>query len=137
MDAEVAALAMTGASSLIKLMTTDAWGKVKDLISRHLGKSNPESAAALTAELDETRAEIETAADRAQAIADADTYLRRRLARMVTSGVISGDAITLLVSDLSQLTGNGPEEGSSITMSATAINGGKVYQQGSGVQLNL
>ncbi len=58
MDPEIAALAGTGASTLVKLLTTDGWHLVKERFASLWRHVQPERATVIAGELEATRDEL-------------------------------------------------------------------------------
>ncbi|MFJ1592889.1 hypothetical protein ACIOD0_22000 [Kitasatospora albolonga] len=82
MEAELTALAASGATALVGLMATEAWNQVRGRAVRFLARNDEESAA-VDAELEESRAELiglRAGADEDSA-ADAEEEWRLRLRR--------------------------------------------------------
>ncbi|MEV4678091.1 MULTISPECIES: hypothetical protein [Actinomadura] len=98
MEAELAALASSGATALVGLMVSDSWARVKDGFARMLGKSAP--AEAPLEELEISRVELVTAClehDDAK-VAAIESHWRSRLESLLRSDETAVDALRRLLS---------------------------------------
>ncbi|GAA1788494.1 hypothetical protein [Actinomadura chokoriensis] len=98
MEAELAALASSGATALVGLMVSDSWARVKDGFARMLAKSAP--AEAPLEELETSRVELVAAYlehDDAK-VAAIESHWRSRLEILLRSDETSVDALRRLLS---------------------------------------
>ncbi|WP_329277175.1 hypothetical protein [Streptomyces sp. NBC_00691] len=58
MDAELAVLAGTAGTTLVTLLTTEAWQRVSDGVASLWRRAEPERAEAISTELEVTRADL-------------------------------------------------------------------------------
>ncbi|MEU6973977.1 hypothetical protein ACIRYZ_36525 [Kitasatospora sp. NPDC101155] len=88
MDPELTALAATAATTVVQLLATESWEKAKSAVGWLWGKVHPERAAAVVAELEETRGEVLTARESGDEQAEQELIgdWRRRLARLLREG---------------------------------------------------
>ncbi|MFJ9086204.1 hypothetical protein ACIRL3_27675 [Streptomyces sp. NPDC102384] len=98
MDAELTALAASGATTLVSLMVTDSWARARELVSRFLAREDSTSAA-LTS-LDEARSRLLVTADspeddrsRVAVTTECQTYLQHLTA---TSSVTPAEFRTMI-----------------------------------------
>lgn len=81
MEAELTALAVSGATSLVQLMAGDAWTAARDRVRALFGRDRPDPAQTADVDLEESRAAVVAAAnsdDRA-ALAEIESRWRARL----------------------------------------------------------
>ncbi|MHC3471720.1 hypothetical protein ACYF6T_23900 [Streptomyces sp. 7R007] len=106
MDAELAALVGTGATTVVGLMVTDAWEQTKQRLVRILARTG--RADTVGEDLDESRAALAAAAgtpDEPHVTADVTATLRLRLRRLLEQHPDAADDLRHLVEDLA---GSGP-----------------------------
>ncbi|MDH6127031.1 hypothetical protein [Kitasatospora sp. GP82] len=77
MEAEIAALATSGATTLVGLMATDLWTQVRGRFASLFGRDRAEE---IAEELDEVREELRSSGDSAASAAEWARRLRRALA---------------------------------------------------------
>ena len=137
MDAEVATLAASGASTLVNLMASDAWTKAKELVHKIFAGSAKGAPDKLLAELDSTRSALAIPNGVEQNSVSLAEMWTSKLGEAVAEGWISQEGLVTLAGELAALAEKSSVAGSgTVNMSAIAQNGGKVYQQGSGIQIN-
>ncbi|MEU8567238.1 hypothetical protein AB0C51_02565 [Streptomyces pathocidini] len=100
MEAELATLAATGATTLVSLMVSDSWAGAKAGLARFFARGGEEAAAA--GELDACRAELVTALDAGEeAFAeDVAAEWRLRLRRLLRSDPAAVDELRSLMAEL-------------------------------------
>ncbi|MBV9448051.1 MAG: hypothetical protein JO345_19380 [Streptosporangiaceae bacterium] len=103
MDAELAALASTAATTIVTLLTTDAWDQVKQKVTMLWHRFMPDQADALETGLARDRLEIQ-AADATMARAITLDW-ESRLLRLLSADATAADALRHIVAELSQLPG--------------------------------
>lgn len=139
MDAELSTLAATAAATLVGLLTTDAWGRVRDGMGELWSRVHPERAEGIKAELAEVRQELMApgAADGEQAACRAGAEWESRIHRLLTSDPdLAGPLRQLL---LEGARGGPPEHGlraGRITQDVRVSGHGQAYVLGQGVQHN-
>lgn len=135
MDPEITTLALTGASTLVGLMASDAWNVTKDRVTAIYRRFRPESHDRIQEELEESRSDLlATDEDHRNEVVEA---LRQewqgRLRRFLAANPQAVEAMQEVLDELRPLLPNKTEH---ITMYGTARDGGRVYQQGQGTQKN-
>ncbi|AZS85952.1 hypothetical protein ELQ87_17930 [Streptomyces griseoviridis] len=127
MDPEMAALAGAAGSTLVTLLTTEAWQRARDGVVALWRRAQPERADAISAELDVTRDDLLTP----QAAADAGTReelaaeWQGRIRRLLAAHPEETQTLRTLLDELAP---NAPTP--SITQHATASGHSRVYQAG-------
>ncbi|MFG2594427.1 hypothetical protein [Streptomyces sp. NPDC048462] len=111
MDAEPAALAAAGASTLVSLMVTDAWAQARQLVGRLVTRGSSDGAS--VAELDAARAGLlaADARDRARATREITAQWHVRLHDLLRTGAVTGEDLRELLASLQRITdaaGPGP-----------------------------
>ncbi|MFE2292539.1 ATP-binding protein [Streptomyces sp. NPDC059452] len=117
MEAELTALAASGATALVGLMATEAWNQVRGRVARFLARNDEESAA-VDAELEESRAELiglRAGADEDSA-ADVEEEWRLRLRRALRTNPEAAAELRDLLDELAPLR-------SASTVSVTTVHG--------------
>ncbi|WP_406057038.1 hypothetical protein OG462_11560 [Streptomyces sp. NBC_01077] len=128
MDAELAVLAGTAGTTLVTLLTTEAWQRVSEGITSLWRRAEPERAEAISAELEVTRTDLLAA----QAGGDAETggelgvEWQGRIRRLLVTHPEEAAALRRLMDELQPLTPDVP----SVTQQATASGHARVYQAG-------
>lgn len=130
-DPQVAALAGTAGTTIVRLMATDAWQRVRDGVTAIWRRVHPERVDAVAGELDLTREQILAARD------DGDTQtedeLRAEWQGRVRRLLLADPGV---VEDLRALLGElAPETSANgdtynVQMHASATGQGRVYQAG-------
>jgi hypothetical protein len=134
MDQELIALAASGATTVIGLAATDAWARVKSIARRLRGHPASEPLQLMVAEVDQYRAL------NADALSDPkshsrDEYVAHWQRRLQDSLEGNPEFADVLREALDELVQNRDVVGK-IEMHGEAKEGGRVYQQGSGIQFN-
>jgi hypothetical protein len=130
MDADLAVLWSTAATTLVTLMTTDSWERVKAGFAALWRRAAPEQAGAVEADLEAARTSAAAArrAGDGEATADLVTEWRNRLRRLADSDeVLQGEVRRLVQEFRPLLPGDlaGP-----VVMVARASGGSRVNQAG-------
>ncbi|MFD4988474.1 hypothetical protein [Streptomyces sp. NPDC058374] len=108
MDAELAALAASGASSLVGLMVSDAWSATRERVARLLARGGDEDR--VTAELTAARAEL-AEADRTgdeEHRADVQEEWQLRLRRLLRADPEAATELRRLIDEIAPAEGAGP-----------------------------
>lgn len=123
MDAETAALASTAAATVVTLLTTDAWERAKHEIGGLWHRFQPDRAAAVEADLAQSRTEALAGGEpAARALAaEWESRLRRLLAADSAAAAELTRVIALLAAALPPAT---------VTQHATASGHGTIIQAG-------
>jgi hypothetical protein len=134
MDSELAALASTAATALVKALTTDGWEAVKSGTGALWRRVHAEHAETIETEIVSTRTEILAAREAADT--ETETSLieewQRRLVRLLREDPELADALTRLVEDqwYPLLPSSKHGRPSSVQMEAEASGHGRTYQAG-------
>ncbi|WP_405483088.1 hypothetical protein [Streptomyces sp. NBC_00009] len=101
MDIELAALAASGATTLVSLMVTDSWTQARDLIGRLLSRTAP----AAIADLDDMRTRLLAADERngAQTAREITTQWQVHLHHLLQTGSLTSDNLRDVLTSLQQL----------------------------------
>lgn len=132
MDPELSSLASTAATTVVQLLATDAWERLKNALGALWGRVHPGREAALAVQLDDSRAEVMAAADdleqvRAELTAEWHGRLRRLLA---ADPGIASELRRVLDEELGPaLSGESPDS-LRIRMHAEVSDRGRAYQAG-------
>ncbi|MFC9702808.1 MULTISPECIES: hypothetical protein [Streptomyces] len=127
MDAELAVLAGTAGTTLVTLLTTEAWQRVSDGITSLWRRAEPERAEVISAELEVTRTDLLAA----QAGGDLETggelgaEWQGRIRRLLVTHPEEAAALRAILDEL-RPTPDVP----SVTQHATASGHARVYQAG-------
>ena len=105
MDTEIAALASTAAATMVTLLTTDAWTRVKEEISGLWRRFRPEHAAAVAADLAAAREEAVAAAAAGDEAVPGDlaTEWAARLRRLLAAEPAAAHELAHVVSTLTSI----------------------------------
>ncbi|WP_097869242.1 hypothetical protein [Streptomyces sp. rh34] len=108
MEAELTALAASGATAFVGLMVTEAWTQARGRVARFLGRGEDDEA--VDAELEASRRELTAARAAAddEAVADVEEEWRIRLRRALRANPEAADELRALLDDLSPLAPAGP-----------------------------
>jgi len=134
MDSELAALASTAATALVKALTTDGWEAVKSGTGALWRRVHAEQAETMETEIISTRAEILAAREAADT--EIETSLveewQRRLMRLLREDPEIAEVLTHLVEDqwYPLLPPSDHGHPPSIQMDAEASGHGRTYQAG-------
>ncbi|MEI7032234.1 hypothetical protein [Streptomyces pratensis] len=127
MEAELTALAASGAATFVGLMATEAWTQARGRLSRFLARG--EDHTAVDAELEASRAELTAAradADEAAA-ADVEEEWRIRLRRALRADPRAADELRTLLDELAPLQPAAPSVSVTNTISG-GVQHGPVFQ---------
>ncbi|MFI1694839.1 hypothetical protein ACH419_02545 [Streptomyces bobili] len=128
MDAEVAVLAQSAGTTLVALMATDAWHRVRDGITQLWRRTQPERAETVAAELEAGREDVLAAA----AAGDQETLEELRVQwqglvrRLLMARPAAVEELRALLDQLDP----GGSATRQITQHATASGQARVYQAG-------
>lgn len=128
MDPEITTLAGTAASTLVTLLTTDGWERVKAQFSSLWGHSQPERTEAIAWELEAARDDLTTAEGTGETDTEAELRVewRGRFRRLLSAHPEAAEELRMLLAELA------PEAPAipSVTQRATASGNARVYQAG-------
>lgn len=127
MDAELAVIASSAATSIVKLMVTDAWDQAKDKIGALWRRFRPEQAADVVLDLDRARLEM-ASADQTVALAILREW-ESRLLRLLAADSAVADELNRVVSEFRQLLAT-PQSRGDVRQSARASGQSTVIQIG-------
>lgn len=132
MDPEIAALAGSAGTTVVTLMATDAWQRIRDGMVGLWRRTYPERAEAVGVELDSTRADVlaARAAGDPQAEEELHGEWQGRLRRLMTADPSAADDLRRLLDEISPAAVGSSELAPSIRMRASASGHGRVYQAG-------
>ena len=131
MDPELVALSSTAATTLVALMTTDAWERVKSSFAGLIHRRSPEQAETLTRDLEAARQEVIAGLQSGddQATQDVLGEWRGRLRRLISEDDEFRAELRRLVEEFHPVAdGDGPA--ARIIMKATASSDGRINQAG-------
>ncbi|MFJ1613093.1 MULTISPECIES: hypothetical protein [unclassified Streptomyces] len=132
MEAELVALAASGATALVQHMVADSWGQVRDRVAAFLarGEATPEEESALTGELEASRGELTAARGEGDdtLAGDVEAEWRARLRRRLAADPRAADELRAVLAELDHVGGSGPAGGVHNTIGGTASIGGPVIQ---------
>jgi hypothetical protein len=124
----MAVLAGTAGTTLVTLLTTEAWQRARDGMASLWRRAEPERAEAVSTELEVTRSDLLAA----QADGDLDSQnelgaeWRGRIRRLLVMHPEEAEALRTLIAELQPLAPTTP----SVTQHATASGHARVYQAG-------
>ncbi|MCF2525700.1 hypothetical protein [Yinghuangia soli] len=103
MEAELAALAASGATTLVGLMASDAWEHGRTRIAALFGRTRPEQEELVASELDSSRSELLAAGDdrSMQAAEELEVEWRVRLRRLLAADPAAAAELREILEDLS------------------------------------
>ncbi|WP_217165898.1 hypothetical protein [Streptomyces sp. AC512_CC834] len=128
MDPETALLAQSAGVTLVTLMTTDAWNRTREGVTRLWRRAQPDRAETVVAELAATREDALAAgaADDRETLAELHAEWQGRLRRLLAA---RPDIAAELRELLEELDPGGPT-GPAISQHASASGHARVYQAG-------
>ncbi|MFI1224840.1 MULTISPECIES: hypothetical protein [unclassified Streptomyces] len=123
MEAELTALAASGATTFVGLMATEAWTQARGRVARFLGRGEDDEA--VDAELEESRAELTAARAEAdeETAADIEAEWRTRLRRTLRANPEAAEELRSLLDELSPL----EPEGKNVSINHNTISGGTYH----------
>lgn len=121
MDSELAALASSGATTLVGLMVSDAWAQVRERVAGFFIRGG--QASTVADQLALSRQELLTAQDRGDPEVAADTHAvwRTQLRRILLADPTAAGELQALLADLEPMTGQ------DTSVVHNHINGGTQY----------
>ncbi len=131
MDPELAALSSAAATTLVALMTTDAWERVKAGFGGLWRRGHPERAGAAEADLEAARLEVVAARQAGDKQAELEVLgeWRSRLRRLIADDGELRDELRGLVEEFLPLAGRAGQ-GAKVVMRAEVSDSGRVNQAG-------
>jgi hypothetical protein len=121
MDGELAALAASGATTLMSLMVTDSWAHARELVARFLARTGADDAA--IAGLDNARTRLLTtdATTDEQAVTAVRAECQTHLRELVEAGSALGGELRVLLATLQRLAAASATRGETVH---NDVNGG-------------
>ncbi|MFE5679200.1 hypothetical protein ACFQ7B_12325 [Streptomyces erythrochromogenes] len=128
MDPEMAVLASTAGTTLVALLTTEAWQRARDGVALLWRRADPERADAISAELDVTRSDLlaAQAGGDLESPSELSVEWQGRLRRLLAAHPEETEALRTLLTELAP---HAPAE-TSVTQRATASGHARIYQAG-------
>jgi hypothetical protein len=116
MEAELASLAVSGATTLVGLMASDAWAATKSRVAALLSRGRAADPEAVEGELAESRSELIAARDSGDesVAADIEATLRTQLRRLLKEEPAAAAALRELIAEAA------PAQGTTTTVHNTA-----------------
>ncbi|MFF3622196.1 hypothetical protein [Streptomyces sp. NPDC002467] len=96
MDAELVALASSGATTLVGLMVTDGWAQARARFARLFGREQPRA----EAELEESRAELIAASDSGAAREETERVWRDRIRALLVVSPGAAQELRAILGDV-------------------------------------
>ncbi|MFF2353635.1 hypothetical protein ACFVVL_28100 [Kitasatospora sp. NPDC058115] len=118
MEAEIAQLVTTGATTVVGLMATEAWTQVRSRLAGLLGRGR--DTAEVSAELEEIRVEVVRADGDEELVGDQAAELRNRIRRLLRQDPQAGGELRALLEEFTPRTTN-------VTVYNQTISGGTHY----------
>ncbi|MGW3019795.1 hypothetical protein [Streptomyces longwoodensis] len=100
MDAELAAMAASGATTLVSLMVTDSWTHARTLMSRFLARAGADGNAVAGLDDARTRLLLAGTVEGERATAGIAEEWQTRLSRLVETGALTGEDLSALEATL-------------------------------------
>ncbi|MFJ9132595.1 hypothetical protein ACIRRT_05945 [Streptomyces sp. NPDC102256] len=128
MDSEVAALAQSAGTTLVTLMATDAWDRVRDGITHLWRRAQPERAETVVGELEAGREDVlvAVAADDQETLDELRLQWQGLVRRLLVARPAAVKELRALLDQLDP----GGSAARQITQHATASGQARVYQAG-------
>ena len=137
MDSELTALASTAATTIVQLLTTAAWGRLKAVLAP-LFRSSPNGELALDARLEDARAELAAAGsnDLEQVRAELTAEWQGRFRRLLAADpAIATELRHLLEAELGPALHAAYPDRPHISINARAAGHSRVYQAGGDITI--
>ncbi|GGQ05656.1 hypothetical protein GCM10010266_31290 [Streptomyces griseomycini] len=106
MDSELAALAASGATTLVSLMVTDSWTHARDLVGRFFSRSGADGIAITDLDTARTRLLAAEATEDTQTTRDITEQWHTYLQRLLQAGSATGDDLRGLLTSLQRIANN-------------------------------
>ncbi|WP_329279963.1 hypothetical protein [Streptomyces sp. NBC_01451] len=103
MDSELAALAASGATTLVSLMVTDSWAHARELVRRFLARTGSNATAITDLDNARTRLLSTDATGDEPTTTDVRTQWHGYLQQLVESGSVTNGELRILLTSLQQL----------------------------------
>ncbi|WP_328912135.1 MULTISPECIES: hypothetical protein [unclassified Streptomyces] len=126
MEAELTALAASGATTLVGLMVSDAWARTRQRLERFLARGGDGSAAARELQLSQEELVAARAAGDEGAAADIEAEWRTRLRRVLRADPAAAGELRALLAELDPAAGGG--QVNVVNNSFSGVANGPVFQ---------
>ncbi|MFJ4856894.1 hypothetical protein [Streptomyces sp. NPDC088730] len=103
MDAELAALAASGATTLVSLMVTDSWAQARQVVGRLVARTDSDGVTVAQLEAARTRLLAADARDHARAAREVTDQWHVHLHRLLGTGAVTGDGLRDLLTSLQRI----------------------------------
>lgn len=137
MDAELASLAGTAATTVVAALATDAWENTRRAIGRLWSRIHPERADTIDAELVEARTDLLKARADGNTETEADIVAswRLRLRQVLAADPSAAAELRQILDELQPAAATGGQAWTGgVSMNATASGQARIYQVGQGNQ---
>ncbi|MGW1011777.1 hypothetical protein ACWD4X_17325 [Streptomyces termitum] len=133
MEAELAVLAGTAGTTLVTLLTTEAWQRVSDGITSLWRRAEPERAEAISAELEVARTDLLAARETGDSGTGGElgAEWQGRIRRLLVAHPEEAEVLRALLDELRPALPDVP----AVTQHATASGNARVYQAGRDQQI--
>ncbi|MFB9834737.1 hypothetical protein [Actinoallomurus acaciae] len=136
MDAELAALATSGATTLVTLAATESWNRAKGAVIDLYKRFYPAASVAVGAELEETSTDLAESKYKGDELSsEIIDHWQARFRRLLIVNPNAAAGIQSLLEEFGPMA-SGIDNGV-VEMKAQASGHGRVYQLGKGTQYNL
>ncbi|WP_406357333.1 hypothetical protein OHB56_33210 [Streptomyces sp. NBC_01635] len=131
MDSELAALAASGATTLVSLMVTDSWTHAHDLVGRFFSRSGADGTAITDLDTARTQLLAAEAAEDTQTACDITEQWHACLQRLLQAGSATGDDLRDLLTSLQRIADNSDPQPSTVRNDISGgVQHGPVIQSG-------
>lgn len=131
MDSELAALAASGATTLISLMVTDSWTHARDLVGQFFSRSDADGTAITDLDTARTQLLAAEAAEDTQTTRDITEQWHTYLQRLLQTGSATGNDLRALLTSLQQIANNPDSQPSTVRNDISGgVQHGPVIQSG-------
>ncbi|MFB7510259.1 hypothetical protein [Streptomyces broussonetiae] len=131
MDSEMAALAASGATTLVSLMVTDSWMHARELVARYFSRIGTDETSITNLDTTRTRLLAAEARGDAQTTRDITTEWDAYLRHLLQSGSATGDDLRELLACLPDVTNSVEAQASTVHNTISGgVQHGPVIQSG-------
>lgn len=127
MEAELAALAASGATTLVGLMVSETWAQARDRVARFFARGGDESSAGEELQLSQQELMVAHAEQDDLAGSDIEAVWRTRLRRVLLADPEAAEELRLLLAELDQNAQNAPSVSVHNSISG-GVQNGPVFQ---------
>ena len=137
MDSELAALAASGATTLVSLMVTDSWTHARELVGRFFSRTGSDSTAIADLDTARTRLLAAEAAGNEQTIRDIRNQWHAYLQYLLQAGSATGEDLRDLLTSLQRAANANTQQGAVYNAISGGVQHGPVIQSGQISRLTL